>query len=112
MPMVNDNRIFDRFQVRFPVRFKDAREDYGNDVFLRDISAAGVNIHTKNRLFFNDSIDLEIELPDGNDPLALNGRVMWSKPANESSMWDIGLRFKKVDFMNIQRIFKYTYASL
>ena len=34
--MDNERRIFDRFQSRFPTKFKDSRGDFGNDVFLRD----------------------------------------------------------------------------
>ena len=109
--MDNERRNFERFQTRFPTKFKDSRVDFGNDVFLRDASANGVNILTKDRLFINDRIALEVELPDGIDPLVLNGRVMWSKPTNESSMWDIGLEFDEVDLMKMQRIFKYNHTS-
>lgn len=73
-----ERRIFDRFQFRFPTKFKDSRADFGNDVYLRDASANGVNILTRDRLFINDRIALEVELPDGNDPLVLSGRVMWT----------------------------------
>ena len=107
--MDKERRIFDRFQASFPAKFKYSRGDFGNDVFLKDASADGLNILTKERLFFNDFIALEIELPDGNDPLVLSGRVMWSKPTNEPSMWDIGLQFGEVDFMKMHRIFKFTH---
>jgi Tfp pilus assembly protein PilZ len=106
--MDSERRIYDRFQARFPAKFKDTRGDFGNDVFLRDASADGVNILTKDRLFLNDRISLEVELPDGNDPLLLSGRVMWSKPTHESSMWDIGLQFDEVNFMKMRCIFKYS----
>ena len=109
--MENERRIFDRFQSRFPTKFKDSRVDFGNDVFLRDTSANGVNILTKDRLFINDQIALEVELPDGNDPLVLRGRVMWSKPTNESSMWDNGLEFEEVDLLKMQRILKYNQVT-
>jgi Tfp pilus assembly protein PilZ len=109
--MDNERRIYERFQARFPAKFKDTREDFGNDVFLRDACADGVNILTKDRLFLNDRISLEVELPDGNDPLVLSGRVMWSKPTHASSMWDIGLQFDEIDFMKMQCIFKYTNTS-
>jgi Tfp pilus assembly protein PilZ len=78
MLMNSERRTFDRFQARFPTKFKDTRGDFGNDVFLRDASANGVNILTKDSLFLNDRIALEVELPDGNDPLVLSGRVMWT----------------------------------
>jgi hypothetical protein len=69
--MYNERRIFNRFQARFPAKFKDTRGDFGND------------------------------------PLVLSGRVMWTRPINQSSMWDIGLQFDEVDFMKMRSIFKY-----
>ena len=108
--MENERRIFDRYQSRFPTKFKDSRVDFGNDVFLKNTSANGVNILTKDRLFINDRIALEVELPDGTDPLVLRGRVMWSKPTLESSMWDNGLEFEEVDLLKMQRLFKYNHT--
>ncbi len=108
--MDSERRIFDRFPARFPAKFKDTRGDFGSDVFLRDASAAGANIITKDRMFFNDRIDLEVELPDGYEPLTLSGRVMWSKPTN-TTMWDIGLQFDEVNFMKMHRLFKFSLAS-
>ena len=108
--MANERRIFDRFPARFPAKFKDTRTTYGTDVFLRDASANGANLVTKDRMFFNDHVDLEVELPDGQAPLSLSGRVMWSKPTN-SLMWDIGLQFDQVNFMKVHRIFKPSLTS-
>ena len=104
--MDQERRIFDRFPARFPVKFKDSRGDYGQDVFLRDASASGANIITHERMYLNDTVALEVELPDGTSPLVLNGRVMWSKPSN-ASMWDVGLQFDEVKLMKIQRLFKF-----
>jgi len=108
--MDNERRIYDRFPARFPAKFKDTRSDFGRDVFLRDASATGANLVTKDRMFFNDRVDLEVALPDGQGPLVLSGRVMWSKPTN-ASMWDIGMQFDDVNFMRMHRLFKFSLAS-
>jgi hypothetical protein len=105
--MDSERRIFDRFSARFPAKFKDTRGDFGRDVFLRDASATGANIVARDRMFFNDQVSLEVELPDSSEPLILSGRVVWSKPT-ATSMWDIGLQFNEVNFMKIHRIFKYS----
>lgn len=107
----NERRVFERFSAQFPVKFKDAREDYGTEVFLRDASAQGVRISTKERFFLDDQLSLEVELPDGGDPMVLSGRVVWTKPSN-LSLWDIGVEFTKVNFLKMQRLFKLTEASL
>ena len=102
-----ERRIFERFSARFPVKFKDAREDYGTDVFLRDASAQGVRILTKERFFLDDQLALEVELPDGRAPMVLSGRVVWVK-SMDLSLWDLGILFHQVDFLKMQRLFKLT----
>ncbi len=105
-----ERRIFERFSARFPVKFKDAREDYGTEVFLRDASAQGMRILTKERFFLDDQLSLEVELPDGGEPMVLSGRVVWAKFLN-LSLWDLGVQFTKVNFLKMQRLFKLAEAS-
>ena len=102
-----ERRIFERFSARFPVKFKDAREDYGAEVFLRDASAQGMRILSKERFFLDDQLSLEVELPDGGEPMVLDGRVVWVKFLDlSSSLWDLGIQFPQVDFLKMQRLFK------
>jgi len=101
----NERRIFERFSARFPVKFKDTRDDYGTDVFLRDASAQGVRIMTKERYFLGDQLSLEVQLPDGGEPMVLNGEIVWVKLVN-LSMWEIGVQFFEVNFLRMQRLFK------
>jgi len=100
-----ERRIFERFSARFPIKFKDAREDYGTEVFLRDASAQGMRILSKERVFLDDQLSLEVELPDGGNPMILSGRVVWVKFLN-LSLWDLGVQFTEVHFIKMQRLFK------
>ena len=104
--MTSERRVFQRFSARFPAKFKDSRNDYGSDVFLRDASASGARIATRERLFLDDRISLEVEVPDGGAPMILSGKVVWNRPAN-TSLWDVGLAFPNVKFMKMQRLFKF-----
>jgi len=107
-PQTNDERrVFERFSARFPVKFKDAREEYGTEVFLRDASAQGMRILTKERFFLEDQLALEVELPDGGEPMVLSGHVVWVKIL-DLSLWDIGVQFPQVNFIKMQRLFKLT----
>lgn len=103
--VTQENRLFERFPARFPVKFRNAQEEYGTDVFLRDASAQGVKFATRQRLFPRDSVSLEVQLPDGHDPLVLNGRVVWIKE-KAPELWEAGLAFHKVNLMKLQRLFK------
>jgi hypothetical protein len=102
-----ERRLFERFSARFPVKFKDAREDFGDEVFLRDASAEGIRILTKERFFLEDQLSVEVQLPDGGEPMVLSGRVVWVKLLN-LSLWDIGVQFSQVNLLKMQRLFKLT----
>ena len=108
--MSNERRFFERFLARFPAKFKDSRNEYGTDVFLRDASATGVRITTRERLFLDDPVALEVELPDGGSPMVLAGKVAWTKNAGTTA-WDVGVRFPQVDLMKMSRIFKFTLQN-
>ena len=104
-----ERRIFERFSARFPVKFKDAREDYGTEVSLHDASAQGARIFTKERFFLDDQLSLEVELPDSGEPMVLSGRVVWVKSL-DLSLWDVGVQFHRVKFFKMQRLFKLAKA--
>ena len=104
-PSLDERRLYQRQTARFPVKLKDTRQDYGANLFMRDVSAGGLRLTSKERFFLNDSLSIEIKLPDGQGPLILNGQVIWSKLVGPNT-WDIGLGFYKIDFLKLNRLFK------
>lgn len=102
----DERRMFERFSAKFPTKFKDTSDDFGVDVFMRDFSASGAHLHTRERFFIDDMLSIELELPDGHDPLHLNGRVRWIK-SYSPSLWDVGIEFHKVHLMKLHRLVKY-----
>ena len=110
-PPEEQRRFFERFPSRFPARFKDTRNDFGTDVYLRDASAGGVKISTKERLYLNDNVTLEVELPDGKGAMTLKGEVIWVKN-KDAEMWDVGLRFHKIVLMDLWRAYKFNAPDI
>ncbi len=106
LELMEDHRIFDRFVARFPVKFKDSRHDFGSQVFLRDFSAQGIKLVTKERFFMNDNISVLVKLPDGKSPLVLHGQVVWTKNRSPGA-WEIGLKFYKIRLMCVQRLYQF-----
>lgn len=104
--MRDDQRVFERFRAKFPVKFKDTRDEYGTNIFLKNASAEGVCVDCLQRLFLNDYVSLDVKLPDGFDPLILNGRVVWIKTVEPSKRWEAGIRFNKIDLMKLNRLFR------
>ncbi len=105
-----NKRVFDRFSTRLPVKFKDTRDDFGTSVHLHNVSAQGVKIITKDRLYLNDSVTLEVEMLDESGPMILRGEVVWAKKT-DIGMWDSGLKFHKVVFMNMWRMYRLESGS-
>ncbi len=101
-----DRRMFERFTARFPVKFQDSSRDYGTDVSLRNASAQGVKITTKERLYLNDNVSLEVALSDSKSPMILKGQVVWVRK-EEPDVWDAGLKFHSVDLIHISRLYKF-----
>lgn len=100
-----DRRLFERFSARFPVKFKDTRDDFGANVSIRDASAQGLRITSRNRLFIHDSVSLEIKLPDGHPSMIVNGEVVWAKP-DSAQNWDVGVRFHKSSLVSMSRLYR------
>jgi hypothetical protein len=109
--LLQERRRFQRFLSRFPAKFKDVREDFGENLFLRDFSADGARLTSCEHLYLNDNITIEVEIPDGKNPLILRGRVVWVKSRDESH-WDVGMEFHKVEFIRLARLYELTHPEL
>lgn len=106
-----ERRLFARFVSRFPTKLKDSDEEYGENFFLRDVSAGGVRIASRQRLFIEDFLSLNVELSDSKEPINLNGRVRWVKN-HSANVWEAGMEFNKVDLMRVHRIMKYSTVAV
>lgn len=101
-----ERRIFDRFSAKFSTKFKDSRQGFGENVFLRDASASGVRIISRERFFLHDRVSIEVKLPDKTEPMTIDGEVVWQRLL-DSSMWEIGLQFSTVRLMRMHRLMRY-----
>jgi len=105
-----ERRLFDRLEARFPTRFRETSPDYGTDVFLKDFSGSGARITTRQHMFIDDIISLEVKMPDGFAPVLLNGRVRRVHQVM-SGVWEVGIEFHKVDFMRMHRLVRYALCQ-
>ena len=105
-----ERRLFDRFEARFPTRLRNTSVAYGTDVFLKDASGTGACLTTRQRMFLDDIISLEVQMPDEFEPVVLNGRVRRVRQVM-GGLWEVGVEFHKVDFMRMHRLVRYALAS-
>ncbi|MEI6438362.1 MAG: PilZ domain-containing protein [Candidatus Omnitrophota bacterium] len=105
-----ERRLFERFDARFPTRLRDSSIDYGTDVYLKDASGTGIRLTSRQRMYIDDIISLEVKMPDGLEPVVLNGRVRWVHEVM-GDLWEVGVEYHKVDFMRMHRLVRYALAS-
>ena len=104
---VNDKRMFERFGARFPAKLKDSREDFGEKMYLRNASAQGAQLACKDHVYINDSLTLEVQVPQISFPLTLRGKVIWVKK-ELANFWDVGVKFHQISFMNLSKLYEST----
>ncbi len=107
-----DRRAFERFAAHLPIKFKANGHEYGDgvNVYLENASALGVMIATTEEISLNDSISLEVTLPDCKEPMILKGQVTWIS-RDESGMWHIGLKFYTIDLVQMSRLYKFVMPT-
>ena len=103
----SDRRVFERFEARFPARIKDSRYDFGTVISLHNASAQGLNLFSKERFYINDSVILEIKLPDNDEPLTVKGQVLWNKACGPS-LWECGIKFYEISLLKMSRLFRFS----
>jgi hypothetical protein len=105
-----DRRLCGRFVSRFPAKFKDARDDFGEKIYLRNFSAGGIKITTRERLYINDGVILEVMLSDERGPMIFRGEIVWVRN-RDPEIWDAGLKFYKVVLMDMWRLSEFVETN-
>jgi hypothetical protein len=74
-----EHRMFSRFRVNFPTRFRNLNVGRRGEGLCADIGAGGVSIETKQEIEPRTPLEVWIDIADGFNPINLKGRVVWSK---------------------------------
>ncbi|MFC1708590.1 PilZ domain-containing protein [Candidatus Omnitrophota bacterium] len=74
-----EHRMFSRFRVNFPTRFRNLNMGRRGEGLCADIGAGGVNIESNQVIDLKTPLEVWIDIADGYDPINLKGRVVWSQ---------------------------------
>lgn len=102
---LRDNRIFERFNVSFPLRFIDLKRNKEGQAQVKDVSAKGLGIIAKDELVSDTPLEMWLDIPDRGEPLYTRGEVIWSKLTG-SSQWRAGIELEKADLMSMSRVLR------
>ncbi len=106
-----DRRIFERMNISSPIRVR--REDKNGQQKVQegklcDISAQGARLYFKEQPFLNESVSLEIDLPDGQGPLIVKGSIIWMEKT-DADAHEAGFLFDAVRLMNMHRLLRFAH---
>ena len=102
---IDDQRIFERFPVRYPVRIlnlDNGNESAGQTV---DISAKGLGLTCDQELSLRTPLEIWLQVPHKGEPLYLRGEVAWSKAVG-SVNYHFGVGLEKAELMGISRFLR------
>jgi hypothetical protein len=102
---MGDRRIFQRFNIRFPVKLLDLIS--GEEVVAEtsDISAKGIGLWSKKAIVENTPLEAWLKIPDRGEPLYTRGNVVWSRPEALGEC-RLGIDLEKADLMGLSRILR------
>jgi hypothetical protein len=102
---MEDRRIFQRFNIRFPVKLLDLNSGQEINAETSDISAKGLGIWSKDTLNPHTPLEAWLKIPDRGEPLYTRGNVVWSKPEG-SGEYHLGIDLERADLMGLSRILR------
>ncbi len=102
---MEDHRIFQRFNVRFPAKLLDLTNGNEFSAETCDISAKGIGFVLKDDLPANTPLEAWLEVPDNREPLYARGLAVWSRQDADSG-YRIGMDLERADLMGLSRILR------
>lgn len=112
---IPEKRNFVRWKVRRPARFKvlnqqEQEEEIG---LLRDISFSGAQCSLLRNLRLNDKLDMSLEIPDEQNPICCQAKVVWQDLLEEEDRQHFvcGLSFLNLKDQDKEKIFQYVWNS-
>ena len=102
---MDDRRIFQRFNVRFPVKLLDLNSGQEAIAETNDISAKGIGVCSKENFNKNAPLEAWLKIPDKGEPLYTRGNVVWST-ADAQGEYRLGIDLEKADLMGLSRVLR------
>ncbi len=102
---MEDRRIFQRFKVKYPLRYLDIKSGREGMASTQDISARGMNIVTTEELTAPMTLEVWLTVPDRGEPLYTRAEVVWSKPVSPNE-YQVGINLEKAELMALARLLR------
>ena len=101
-----DRRVFQRFNVKLPVKLLDSNTGDEISAEINDISAKGMGLRLNREVKVNTPIEAWVYFPDKGEPLYTRGVAVWSKLSGTAE-YRLGVDLEKADLMGLSRVLRY-----
>lgn len=100
-----DQRLFERIPVQFPVKYTDLHSHISGEAVLSDVSAYGLGMVAGTELQLSADLEIWLKIPDQGQPLYTRGKVVWCRPESAYS-YRTGVSLEHTGLMNLSRIMR------
>jgi len=101
---MDDRRVFERINIKLPVRFLDPDSGREGSADTTDISANGLGLVINESLPTATPLEMWLGIPDKHEPLYTRGEVVWSEPLSGTGEHRVGVRLEKAELMGLARV--------
>jgi len=102
---MEDRRIFQRFNIRFPVKLLGLENGKEYLAETSDVSAKGLGLYCKDYIEPKTTLEAWLQIPDKGEPVYTRGNVVWQTQAGKGE-YRLGLDLEKADLMGLSRILR------
>lgn len=100
-----DRRVFQRFNIKLPVRLLDLNTGDEVAAEISDISAKGMGLKLDRGLKVNTPVEAWVHFPDKGEPLYTRGVTVWSK-LSAGAEYRLGIDLERADLMGLSRVLR------
>lgn len=107
---MREKRRFIRFYIALKVEYIIRKEPRAEKVgTTKDVSAAGMQLLTNDKMEVGDKVDLNIFVPEALNPAHMEGIVVWSREllSPKSQSYSTGIEFGKIEEDNKNTFLKF-----
>ena len=102
---MEDRRIFQRFNKRFPVRLLDLNSGREIAAETSDISAKGMSLKLNQSIEARTPLEAWVKIPDKGEPFYTRGNVVWARSEGINN-YSLGVELEKANLMGMSRFLR------
>jgi len=109
MKRIEERRKFIRLEIPIELKYLIEGSPVRKEVVTKDLSCDGLRFVSEERIEEGASLELNLAIPNANNPVHINGNVVWVKRVSteDGSPFEVGIEFIKIEEDNKNTFLRY-----